>query len=233
MSWTSGGWRIGDAVLAMLAGLVTATVAQAALGFDDLTVAGVFGVVIPAQTLGTVGAVAIVARRRRIDPVGTLGLVAEPRDLLGLLVGAGLQIVLTILTGIVLQLLEQAGIGEVPEQEVVQLAGDALTATERTLVMLGSVVLAPLAEELVFRGVLLRAVLARWGERAAVYGTAVAFGGFHLIDPNAAVAVPALIVVGIVLARQAVTTGRLARAFFTHVGFNLVSVMALFIVEGL
>lgn len=229
----AGPWRVGDAVLALLAGLFAGALAQAALGFDEPTVAGVFGIVIPVQTLGTVAVVALVARRRSLGAVGSLGLTAEPRDLSGLLVGAGLQVGLTIATGIVLQLLEQAGLGEVPEQEVVRLAEDALSAPERTVVMIGSVVLAPLAEELVFRGVLLRAVLARWGERAAVYGTAVAFGGFHLIDPNAAVAVPALIVVGIVLARQVVTTGRLARAFFTHVGFNLVSIVILFAVEGL
>lgn len=227
------GWRIGDAVVALLAGLVAGALAQAIVGFDEPTVAGVFGVVIPAQALGTIAVVGVVARRRSIRMAGSLGLWAEPRDLTGLAVGAGLQVALTIVTGLVVQLLEQAGLGEVPAQEVVRLAEDALSSAERTLVMVGSVVLAPLAEELVFRGVLLRAVLARWGERAAVYGTAFAFGGFHLVDPNAAIAVPALIVLGIVLARQVVATGRLARAFFTHVGFNLVSIVVLFLVEGL
>jgi membrane protease YdiL (CAAX protease family) len=227
------GWRVGDAIVAVLAGLVTGAAAQALLGFDELTVMGVFGVVIPAQSLGTLLALAAIVRARSLDAAGSLGLTAEPRDLTGLLVGAGLQVLLTSITGIVLQLLEQAGVGEVPEQEVVQLAGDALSAAERTVVMIGSVVLAPLVEELVFRGVLLRAVLARWGERAAVYATAGVFGAFHLVDPNAVVAVPALVIVGIVLARQVIRTGRLARAFLTHVGFNLVSIVALFVVEGL
>jgi membrane protease YdiL (CAAX protease family) len=227
------GWRIGDAVLAVVAGLLTGAAAQALMGFDDLSVMGVFGIVIPAQSLGTLIAVAAIVRARGLDAVGSLGLTAEPRDLTGLLVGAGLQVVLTLITGVVLQLLEEVGVGEVPEQEVVQLAEDALSAAERTVVMIGSVVLAPLVEEIVFRGVLLRALLARWGERAAIYATAGIFGAFHLIDPNAVVAVPALVVVGIVLARQVVRTGRLARAFFTHVGFNLVSIVVLFVVEGL
>jgi membrane protease YdiL (CAAX protease family) len=229
----SAGWRIGDAAMAVLAGLVTGTLAQALLGFDELTVMGVFGVVVPAQTLGTLAALAAIVKARSIDAVGSLGLSVEPGDLTGLLVGGGLQIVLTLVTGIVLLILEQAGAGELPEQEVVELAGDALSSPERVAVIMGSVVLAPLSEELIFRGVLLRAVLARWGERAAVYGTAVTFGAFHLIDPNAVVAVPALVVVGIVLARQVMATGRLARALFTHVGFNLVSIIVLFLVEGL
>ncbi|NIR34998.1 MAG: hypothetical protein GWN73_02980, partial [Actinobacteria bacterium] len=52
----------------------------------------------------------------------------------------------------------------------------------------------------------------------------------HLLDPNAILTVPVLFVVGIVLARQALDTGRLGKPILTHVGFNLISIIALLLV---
>ena len=48
MIGSNAGWRVGDAALALLAGLLAGTLAQAVLGFDDPTVTGIFAFVIPA-----------------------------------------------------------------------------------------------------------------------------------------------------------------------------------------
>jgi len=92
-----------------------------------------------------------------------------------------------------------------------------------------AVVLAPVAEELVFRGILLRSLARRFSPWAAAFGSAGAFALGHLLDPNAALAVPALFVAGLVLARQVLVSGRLGGAIAMHAGFNLLSVLLLFL----
>ena len=58
--------------------------------------------------------------------------------------------------------------------------------------------------------------------------TAAAFALTHLaLDPDAAVAVPALFVMGVVLAALVQRRGRLGPAVVTHVGFNLLGVVGL------
>ena len=93
-------------------------------------------------------------------------------------------------------------------------------------------ILGPLSEELVFRGALLSALLRDHGRTWAIYGSSGAFAAIHLLDPQAILVVPVLFVVGIVLARQAIKTGRLGRPFLTHAGFSLLSVIALFLGEA-
>ena len=86
-------WRITDAVWAVLAGLGASIVASLAVGVDELTVVELFGIIAPAQTLGSVAATAFMARRRQ--PWRTaLGIEAVPSDGVGLLIGVGLQFVL-------------------------------------------------------------------------------------------------------------------------------------------
>jgi membrane protease YdiL (CAAX protease family) len=221
------GWSIGDAVLAVLAGFGAALVIQVAIG-QEPTAAQVFGLLVPAQTLVTIGVVVALARssvRKRVS----LGLSYRHGDLVGLAIGAGLQVGLSLVLALVIEVLLG---GEAPRQEVVEAAGEALGPLDRSLVVIGAGMLAPAAEEIAFRGVLLRALLRDHGPRVATFGTAAAFSMVHLLDPNAFIAVPVLFVVGVVLARQAIATGRLGLPFLTHAGFNLVSVIALFLIEG-
>lgn len=220
-----GMWQFRHAALAFGIGFVAAGAAQVLLG-PDLTASEVFRVVVPAQTVATIVAVAVMAAavpERRTE----LGLSAAPEDLTGLAVGAGLQVALSLLLALIVTLLNI----DAPEQEVVTAADEAIGGLDRALVVVGAGLLAPAAEELVFRGVLLRVLLRRFGYRWAVYGSSAVFAAVHFFDPNAVLAIPVLYVVGIVLARQAVKTGRLGRSFLTHAGFNLLSVLALFLVE--
>ncbi len=218
-------WGIGHAVLAVFVGFVAVVVAGIALG-PELTDAEVWRFVVPAQTMATVGLVAALASasaRRRVS----LGLRYDGSDLIGLPIGLGIQIAASVLLTIIVLVFMD---GEAPTQEVIDSAA-TLSGLDRMLVVLGAGLLAPASEELVFRGVLLRALIVRRGAAYATYVSAAAFAALHLLDPNAWLAVPVLFAVGVVLAKQAISTGRLARPFLTHSAFNLVAIASLFLAE--
>lgn len=209
-------------LMALVAGVLASGFAYLATG-EEPTVAELFGVILPVQVVATIATVALLAPRRE-DWRSALRATIRPADGWGLLMGAGLQLVLSLAAyWVIVELLD----GSAPTQEVVDAAADAIGGSERVLVFLGIVVLGPLSEEVVFRGVLIRALEHR-GRWVAILGSALAFAALHLIDPNAIVAVPFLFVLGVVLGYQVLETGRLGRGVAIHAGFNLVTVLALF-----
>ena len=91
--------------------------------------------------------------------------------------------------------------------------------------------LAPITEELLFRGALLRALLRKTDPDRAVFIAATAFGLVHVLgDPSVGslVALPAIILLGVVSGYQAVKTGTLSRSIMLHMGFNALSAVLLF-----
>jgi membrane protease YdiL (CAAX protease family) len=89
------------------------------------------------------------------------------------------------------------------------------------------VIVAPLVEELLFRGLLLRSLARRTSTVAAVVISAAAFAAVHLLDPSAAPALAPLLLVGLVAAIRTVRTGDLSQAILLHGGFNLLSAVVL------
>lgn len=91
------------------------------------------------------------------------------------------------------------------------------------LLVLMVVVLAPVAEELFFRGMALRALEARMARRVALVVSAAFFGltHFQLLQ------LPALIMIGLVCGWLAQRDGRLGRAVWAHVGFNATTIVIL------
>ena len=95
-------------------------------------------------------------------------------------------------------------------------------------------ILAPVAEELMFRGILLKSLASR-GIRNASLISAASFGGFHLFGltgdllTGIILLFPIFLVVGLVLARATIRRGRLGPAIFIHSGFNLLAVVVLLI----
>jgi len=212
--------------LAVAGGIGGVVLASLVLGVEELTVTEVFGILVPAQAAATIAVLWLMARTR--EPIReALALRWESNDGLGLLVGAGLQLGLSLAAAVVIEVFLD---GEAPTQDVVQSAAEALGGLDRILVVLGAVVLAPVTEEIIFRGIVLRAIQRSRGDRVAIVGSAAAFAALHLIDPNALLAVPFLFVLGLALGRQSVRTGRIGRAVATHAGFNLVTVLAVFAV---
>ena len=124
-----------------------------------------------------------------------------------------------------------------PEGDAAQQIGEALSALQSTAaqvtVIVIAVVLAPVVEEITFRGVLLKAMSGR-SRRAAMVVSALVFALFHLLglDPNrmleaAAIVLPQLFIVGMILAWITFRSQRLGPAIFLHSGFNLLAAIAL------
>jgi membrane protease YdiL (CAAX protease family) len=90
------------------------------------------------------------------------------------------------------------------------------------------VVFAPLAEELLFRGLLLRGLLRRTNAAGAVLLCGFLFAAAHLVDPSTAPLLAPLAMVGVVSGVLAVRTGELSRSILLHAGFNLLSAILLF-----
>jgi len=216
-----GRWRVRHAVAAFGAGLAASIPATAAVWRGGVTPFEAFAVVGAVQTLATIGVVALLRRRPGREP---LGLRPASSDLLAPFLGVFLAVAASWATYVVLQLL---GI-EAPSQSVVRVAEGAVGWGTRAAVVIVAVLLAPVAEELVFRGILLRALRHRFSAGWSGLISALAFALAHLaLDPDAVAAVPALFVVGLVLAAMVRATGRLSFAVGVHFGFNLAGVLAL------
>ncbi|MBI5543444.1 MAG: CPBP family intramembrane metalloprotease [Deltaproteobacteria bacterium] len=83
------------------------------------------------------------------------------------------------------------------------------------------VLLAPIGEELLFRGWILSTLRERWGRTAAIVGTAVAFTVWHADARTAIVVLPAGLAMGWVTERS----GSLLPALATHALNNLLAIL--------
>jgi membrane protease YdiL (CAAX protease family) len=228
-------WGIGDAVLAFVVGLVVSLIAAAiVLDPDNPHDPTTLAVLICSQNFAIIGWLALVARRKGTGSMRTdfgLTLRRSPAawfaDLPYFFLGIGLQLV-SLLPIAVLEALY----GHTAKQDVVNTA-DKASSWQIPVLALAIVLLAPLTEELLFRGTLLRSLLRRTTPETAVFVAAVAFGLVHALgDPSVGtlIALPAITLLGVVSGYQAVRTGNLSRSILLHMGFNALSVVFLFTV---
>ena len=225
-------WGLPDALLCWMAGYLGAILASfplyASHGGTDIDTKLVFGVILPAQQLTVVLAVVYVTRLKgQRSLAADFGLVVRLRDAKALVVGATLEIVLTLALLPILQLDPDA-----QNQQLLSDLKDHRDVGTIILFFIGAVILAPVVEELLFRGVLLRALLRRVQPVTAVLGSAIIFALVHYVgDPNTLPFLPALTGLGAVLAVVALRTGDLSTSIFIHAGFNLTTTI-LFLVSG-
>jgi membrane protease YdiL (CAAX protease family) len=85
---------------------------------------------------------------------------------------------------------------------------------------------APVIEEIFYRGLLQRALTNRWGLWPGIIGSAVLFAASHFQGLQ----FPALMLLGLILGYMTARAGRLGPAIFTHIAFNMVTVV--FLVAG-
>ncbi|HEU0276482.1 MAG TPA: CPBP family intramembrane glutamic endopeptidase [Rhodanobacteraceae bacterium] len=115
-------------------------------------------------------------------------------------------------------------------QNVGVLFGSADT-TLRVLLALVAIVVAPLGEELIFRGALLSGFMRRMPAAWAVLATAVIFGCAHLPDFKFAwYAIPSLVIVGIALGWMRLYAHSLWPAVVLHATNNAIAVFAWFVI---
>ncbi|HYV59323.1 MAG TPA: CPBP family intramembrane glutamic endopeptidase [Acidimicrobiia bacterium] len=230
-------WGLPDVAVAWIVGVVTAVVAGSIVGAaagikadrvgDDV---GVLLASVIGQALGVIGTLALVAARKgRGSLAADFGLVARLPG------GRWGTAALWVLGGIALQLLSLPFLqllvdvhGKVETQDVVE---QFERARGPSLVLFAVVVVtvAPVAEELLFRGALLRALLRRMTPAWATLVSALAFAAVHpLSSPTigSVIAVPALFALGLVSAATAIRTGDLSRSILLHAGFNLLTAVS-------
>jgi hypothetical protein len=223
-------WGIGDAIWAFVVGLLVSVVAAAFVVDASRPVQLI--VLIAAQDLTIIAWVAFVARRKGVGSLrADFGFTLRPAQgswaatIPWFLAGIGIQLVSLLPIGLLNEIY-----GQTVKQDVVNSA-DKAHGWQVPLIILAVVVLAPVTEELLFRGVLLRSLLRRTTPERAVVVSAVAFGLVHVVgDPSVGslIALPAIILLGVVSGWAAVKTGNLSRSMCLHIGFNVLSAVVLF-----
>jgi membrane protease YdiL (CAAX protease family) len=112
------------------------------------------------------------------------------------------------------------------KQEIGKQLQDSASWSRIVLVVL-IVCIAPVAEELLFRGIILRAALRRMHAGGAVLVSGASFAALHLLDITTFPAIPALFALGTFSAVVAVRSGTLSRSILLHAGFNLLGAIQL------
>jgi membrane protease YdiL (CAAX protease family) len=218
-------WGIGDFVWIYVAGLF-ASVIGASVGFAitgdtaDHVGALTMGLSLAGQFGTWFAGVVYVARLKGRSFRSDFGAVVHVRDAWVVAVGVALSIAGEAL---IRPLLWISG----EEQQVVNDLNSAHGA-KFVVIAVTAVVLAPVCEELLFRGLLLRSLRRRMSPEWAVVVQALVFALAHpMLSPTIGdlAAVPALFLFGAVSGVLAVRRGDLSRSVLLHVGFNLVATL--------
>jgi membrane protease YdiL (CAAX protease family) len=122
--------------------------------------------------------------------------------------------------------------GQHPVHQDVAVMAGKVSLDMRILLAVLVVCVAPFVEELVFRGVLLSGLASRMHIGWAMLASAIVFGGVHLPDFKFAwYPVPALILLGLVLAWLRVRTRSLWPSITLHAANNFFAVLGWFLVS--
>ena len=217
-----------------LAGVLAGVVARVVFGPDPFDAHALFWLVLPFQSLGQIGALVLVGRLRgRRSLADDLGFVVEPRRGGWVLAGAASMIPLGLLAA---TLQSWLGVEAESPQAIVEAAEEVRGTFTMAAVVIGVVILGPIAEELTYRGLTLQTVLQNNRPPAlAVAISAAVFTVAHLADPalySAAggVTLAVLFLFGLFLGVLRVRTGDLGASIFAHSGFNLITLLVLFFV---
>jgi uncharacterized protein len=225
-------WGLGDVALGIVISLVASVVAVSiAVGIagwatnEEIPLWGQALLQIPLWT-GYLGVAWWAGRTKGNGAVIDFGITMRPLDVpLGLVIGVALQIV--VLPLLYWPILELSG--KTPDdlsRPAEDLAAKAGAPVGWILLALIVGVGAPIVEEIFYRGLLYRSLRKKqfpiW---VSTIVSAAIFGGIHFQPLQLA----GLFVFGVVAALLAERTGRLGPSMWTHVGFNLTTVLILYL----
>jgi membrane protease YdiL (CAAX protease family) len=222
-------WGLPDVVLAWAIGVGASLLAgapfvnsQGKIPHDVEVVATL--VLLLVQSLGVVAWLAYTARQKGLGTLATdFGLRLFVRDWPWVVAGLLLGIAATLL---VVPVTELANLKDT-SQDVAQTFEDA-RGLEQVLFAIGVVTIAPVAEELLFRGALLRGLLRRTAPPVAIFVSALLFALVHVVgDPGTGYYVTAFLALGLVSGWRAWRTGSLSQSIALHAGFNLLAVIGI------
>jgi membrane protease YdiL (CAAX protease family) len=218
-------WGIGDFVWIYLAGIF-ASVVGASIGFAVTgDTSGHIGAVTTALSIvGQFGTwfacIVYVARAKGRSVRDDFGLTLQLRDWWAPFAGLGLFLVGTVIITPLVNIVNA-------RQQVVDDLTHSSGAKLAVFAVVASVV-APVCEELLFRGLLLRALRRRMSPAQAVIVQALAFALAHpMLSPTLGdfAVVPALFLLGAASGIVAVRRGDLSASIMMHIGFNLVTTL--------
>jgi membrane protease YdiL (CAAX protease family) len=212
-------WSYGTSAGAILIGFVAVTIAASTI----LAISGARVVEdIPTNALLAVQAGAtllLLAGLSRFRGTGSwkrdFGFEISLRQSWGLAAGAVIQIAVAILLIPLVRLLGDDG----PQQTIAQEAAN-VEGWELVGIVFFVVLVAPVVEELVYRGMLLGRLAKAMSRNRAVTISAAVFAVIHLADPTAILVVPGLFLVGVALGLLAMRAGNIGLAIFAHMGVN-------------
>jgi uncharacterized protein len=218
-------WGLGDFFWIYVAGIVGSLIG-ASIGFAITgDTSGHIGAVTTAlSTLGQFGTwfacIVFVARSKGRSVRADFGLTVRLRDWWAPFAGIGLFVIGSLMIAPLVNLANA-------HQQVVDDLDSASGAKLAVFAVIAALV-APVCEELLFRGLLLRALRRRMSPEAAVIVQALAFALAHpLLSPTIGdlAVVPALFLLGAVSGAVAVRRGDLSASIGMHIGFNLVTTL--------
>jgi hypothetical protein len=220
-------WAIGDAVLVLFgsqllsvvwAGLLVGSLYQGDVP-DPLPIRLLVALNLALWVGYGLGPVAV-ARAKGRGPAADYGASLEPADLpLGLAAGVLAQLVILPLLYLpILRLVD----GD-PSRSARELVDTVDGPVDVALLVASVAVIAPLVEELAYRGLLLRALQRRFGPWVAVVVSAAVFALVH----RELLVLPGLFVFGLLAGWLTLRSGRLGPAVAMHVAFNATTLVAL------
>lgn len=216
-------WGFGDFVwvfLSQVAGVVLAVLVWRLPGLSSLSddEAGAY-LLFPSQYAAMALALVLVARKGRRSLRADFGFAVRVRDWTSFLAGMGWQIVMIVVLSPFVFLLDS----DEPAQETLRVVQESPSRGAVVVLGVGAVIVAPLVEELLFRGLLFRALLRRRAPWIAVALSGTIFGMVHVFGATGLVSVATIAGLsgfGMVLALQAYRSRSLSRPILTHMGFN-------------
>jgi membrane protease YdiL (CAAX protease family) len=225
---TGSPWRgihVAAVLLGWFFGAYLGFVAATLLGVDPLEDAAGLTAGVVAQALAGFGVVWMVSRAMGTGSLSTdVGLRLRWVDTVGVLGGIVLQFAVALaLSPLVRFLLPDID----TQQQVAEVAEQTDDAGGRILLIFTVVIVAPIIEEIIFRGVLLSWLSKRVRPWPAILWSSASFAAIHLLDPNAVLAVPGLFMIGIALGWAAMRWQSLSLPIFLHAGVNLTGVLIL------
>lgn len=223
-------WTLSDFLFVVFSGYVTVFLTAVALTLVAEPAVVAVGSLVGQYTGHLLGLWVVI--RRRHATFGALGLHVVPSDGIYIFGGMILQFLIAFASIPLARLLEVDGSAQSLTEQITSIQGPALQAS----LLLSVALLAPVTEELMFRGLLPKIVERRVGTGAAIIVAALVFALFHLLGislegfwSKAALVLPQLFLVGLVLGWQASRRRRLGVAIFIHSGINLVAILALLV----
>lgn len=221
-------WRIWDVVLAVAAGLIAALVVSVAVlaAGADVRDPIPFTIVFVAQFGGSMAVVVALAKRRGSGSLAAdVGLHLRLRDWWGVPAGMALGIaVALVMTPLLILLFGD----DPPTQGVVEIAGSSETAVEQLMIIVSVAVLAPIVEEIIYRGMLLNVLIRRFSVWPSIVVSAALFAMVHVfLDLNAIAALVGLFLLGLVFGWVSLRRGDISLAIALHSGVNLLAAIQL------